>query len=128
MSKLLSELIAQSTSAHRRDGQTTCRHHQRATGVGDWGLVLADGFFIGLGRCADGKAGLVCLFMACAYRINLRIEPYLDPCRLAFIKQHGQDVLRRIITKQLPVLTLMIGDLVPLDHRDKLPARITAEC
>ena len=52
-----------------------------------------------------------------------------DPhCRsAAFVGEHLDDQLRRLVAEQLPQLFLVISDAVALDQRDKIPLRVARQ-
>src|SRR5665213_5249 len=54
-------------------------------------------------------------------------HPDVNAALRAFCQQHGDDLARRAITKQLAKCLLMKGDAMPLDHGDEISLCVAAQ-
>ena len=61
-------------------------------------------------------------------RNDLVIDPDINSGSRAVIQQHRRDVFGAVVAKQLAVVAFMKGDLVVVDHGQKIPLGEAAQC
>ena len=60
--------------------------------------------------------------------LNLGVELNGDVGLAALTQQHVENISCTLITEELTMVAFMIGDLVLLHHRNKVPLSKTAQC
>src|SRR5688572_477381 len=58
---------------------------------------------------------------------NFSADADVDAALRAFRQQHGNDLARRAIAKQLAECLLVISDAMPLNHRNEISLRVAAQ-
>ena len=62
------------------------------------------------------------------HAINIYIRQNFNTNSAAFLFQHGDDLLRRAIAKELSQRFLMVGNAVLLHQRDEIRRRVACQC
>ncbi len=107
--KLLRQLIAIGSGPQLGHGEASGGHHQRLA------LDAAD-------AGGHGKPAL-----QSAHRLNLGPQSQLHLALVALIQQHTHDLFGAVITEQLAVVSLVIGDVVAHHQIDKIPLGVLGQ-